>query len=643
MIDNNKQLKDEIIDIIVYDNIFKKELENSLYKSSAKLTNKELLLDGDAHIPNVQNWLSDFIKQYGSGFFDNVTLSRYITFSENVKKLDENEKNLVKKLLQLYRNLKFFPDSMKDIPVDDWEIVPIDKFVVKKHSELSGPPKTKGEKEIEKLRQEEGDYAENSLERKMLEEEVEKKEQIENLQSEANKYPQGSLEKKALESEFKELPAGVKRNISSPDVMKEVEILEKEYGISLATLIMRVMVKNIKFVDLVRYFIFEENFNIEKAEKLVEELREKVFKNSLVYLGVEQSVSPEIDEIEIGGREALDEKLNIIEINEEEALTPKKKEAESAVQGSDFFFSPEDEEEVKNLAQALQHTDKREDHKSNLKNQVLNIMNQMNISFSSDDVKARCEKAINTYLRGVRNKIDTRQTLARAVHLGGVGLQEEEIDKIFSISDKVKFSETHDYTLLKHDKKDEYEKEKLKNIGARDAAYDFSKLAEKSKDQKVKLKVDGQDLKVYKTENQKKLVTPEEAVEIRDKTNNNDKAEQVQVKNIEILNSVKKETDKQEDLSPREKVALQPTNEPRIEISPVSVHSEMVGGGDIASVRKMSRQSKINTLYLNMGRESTNIQKPIEDIINIRKNNNQEYLTIEEFSAVMDLNKGLRF
>src|SRR3989339_177374 len=226
MIDNNKQLKDEIfdlfqenlvdvlqfddqdllydlnddiIDIIVYDNIFKKELENSLYKSSAKLTNKELLLDGDAHIPNVQNWLSDFIKQYGSGFFDNVTLSRYITFSENVKKLDENEKNLVKKLLQLYRNLKFFPDSMKDIPVDDWEIVPIDKFVVKKHSELSGPPKTKGEKEIEKLRQEEGDYAENSLERKMLEEE------IENLQSEANKYPQGSLEKKALESEIKKL------------------------------------------------------------------------------------------------------------------------------------------------------------------------------------------------------------------------------------------------------------------------------------------------------------------------------------------------------------------------------------------------------------------------------------------------------
>src|SRR3989339_262038 len=486
--------------------------------------------------------------------------------------------------------------------------------------------------------------------------------------------------------QFKELPAGVKRNISSPDVMKEVEILEKEYGISLATLIMRVMVKNIKFVDLVRYFIFEENFNIEKAEKLVEELREKVFKNSLVYLGVEQSVSPEIDEIEIGGREALDEKLNIIEINE-------------------------DEEEVKNLAQALQHTDKREDHKSNLKNQVLNIMNQMNISFSSDDVKARCEKAINTYLRGVRNKIDTRQTLARAVHLGGVGLQEEEIDKIFSISDKVKFSETHDYTLLKHDKKDEYEKEKLKNIGARDAAYDFSKLAEKSKDQKVKLKVDGQELKVYKTENQKKLVTPEEAVEIRDKTNNNDKAEQVQVKNIEILNSVKKETDKQEDLSPREKIALQPTNEPRIEISPVSEHSEMVGGGNIASVRKMSagdgkvkmedvkfvpkllgpieelkeidlvnfrrldsdpnkaifkinnkikfleeesfakrlagikawRQSKINPLYLNMGRESINIQKPIEDIINIRKNNNQEYLTIEEFSAVMDLNKGLRF
>src|SRR3989339_420622 len=159
MIDNNKQLKDEIFDL------FQENLVDVL-----QFDDQDLLYD-----------LND----------DIIDIIVY--------------DNIFKKLLQLYRNLKFFPDSMKDIPVDDWEIVPIDKFVVKKHSELSGPPKTKGEKEIEKLRQEEGDYAENSLERKMLEEEVEKKEQIENLQSEANKYPQGSLEKKALESEIKKL------------------------------------------------------------------------------------------------------------------------------------------------------------------------------------------------------------------------------------------------------------------------------------------------------------------------------------------------------------------------------------------------------------------------------------------------------
>src|SRR3989339_772390 len=153
MIDNNKQLKDEIFDL------FQENLVDVL-----QFDDQDLLYDLNDDIIDIIVYDNIFIKQYGSGFFDNVTLSRYITFSENVKKLDENEKNLVKKLLQLYRNLKFFPDSMKDIPVDDWEIVPIDKFVVKKHSELSGPPKTKGEKEIEKLRQEEGDYAENRVE-----------------------------------------------------------------------------------------------------------------------------------------------------------------------------------------------------------------------------------------------------------------------------------------------------------------------------------------------------------------------------------------------------------------------------------------------------------------------------------------------
>lgn len=200
-------LNDDIIDIIIDNPDFSKELEKMLYKNENILTNKDFFLEGDHKEPTVANWLSDFLKQYGSNYFDNVTLSRYITFSDNGKILGNDEKNLLKNLLRLYRNIKFFSRMIQETRAADWEIVPINKIVsgMNKVKELSGPPKTEGEKEIEKIRKEEEQYPVESLERKVLDEEIEKKQKIEGLRIEANKYPAKSLERKALEAEIKKL------------------------------------------------------------------------------------------------------------------------------------------------------------------------------------------------------------------------------------------------------------------------------------------------------------------------------------------------------------------------------------------------------------------------------------------------------
>jgi len=58
---------------------------------------------------------------------------------------------------------------------------------------------------------------------------------------------------------------------------------------------------------------------------------------------------------------------------------------------------------------------------------------------------------------------------------------------------------------------------------------------------------------------------------------------------------------------------------------------------------KVWRQSPVNRLYITIGQDSINQNKPINDIIEARKNNNQDYLSSEEFKAIMDLNKELRF
>ena len=58
---------------------------------------------------------------------------------------------------------------------------------------------------------------------------------------------------------------------------------------------------------------------------------------------------------------------------------------------------------------------------------------------------------------------------------------------------------------------------------------------------------------------------------------------------------------------------------------------------------KAWRQNPINKLYLTIGQESISSQKPVKAVIDERKSADREYLTDREFTAIMDINKELRF
>jgi 6-phosphogluconate dehydrogenase (decarboxylating) len=55
------------------------------------------------------------------------------------------------------------------------------------------------------------------------------------------------------------------------------------------------------------------------------------------------------------------------------------------------------------------------------------------------------------------------------------------------------------------------------------------------------------------------------------------------------------------------------------------------------------RNSPVNKLYLDIGRESIEKNKKIEDISAQMKDLGKGYLTIDEFNAIMNLNKRLRY
>lgn len=109
------------------DGLFQNELVKVLLANQEVLTSYRLNYNGQEIGPTVSNWLKDFISENGSELFSNIVLVKYLSNNQNVKKLTATDRDLVKKLLKLYRNLVFFPESMNNVPLEDWEVFPIDR------------------------------------------------------------------------------------------------------------------------------------------------------------------------------------------------------------------------------------------------------------------------------------------------------------------------------------------------------------------------------------------------------------------------------------------------------------------------------------------------------------------------------------
>ncbi len=207
-----KKLKYKLINIEVYEerDNFKAKLRRALQKNDQQITKK-------TSFKTIGSWIKDYNKELGLGIVNNLRKSQYFSALNKNKELTEMEVFKLKTLFNVYEKMKhstFTPEGFEDdiivvvkgesLIFQDGGVVSIEKEA-KKNREITGPPQTTAEKNIEKMKEEASHYEENSLEHLAVEEEIEHEKKIEELRFMATKFTEGSLEKKAIEEELKKM------------------------------------------------------------------------------------------------------------------------------------------------------------------------------------------------------------------------------------------------------------------------------------------------------------------------------------------------------------------------------------------------------------------------------------------------------
>ena len=109
---------------------FAGKLESILYNNKNIITHIKPIIDNNTRPATVSNWLKDFIAFYGSSNFNTIVLAQYLVNSPSAKRLSVIEKRKIKRLLNIYRNIVFFSERIKD-GLRELAIIPLELMKVK--------------------------------------------------------------------------------------------------------------------------------------------------------------------------------------------------------------------------------------------------------------------------------------------------------------------------------------------------------------------------------------------------------------------------------------------------------------------------------------------------------------------------------
>lgn len=381
---------------------------------------------------------------------------------------------------------------------------------------------------------------------------------------------------------FKALNPELREAVSNASAVANVTALEKEFGTSLSELVIRIMVRDIALSAVPGFLVSDLKIELSKADALYQRLRQDILAPVLPYL----------------------EKIPNVQ---------------SPQTGTKHIIDVEDEEEVKLLAQkTLQSIDTSPDWNE----AAAKIIDLAKLSFGSEVLNMRLKTILTTYLKGVRNKVDTKLLLQKSIAEGGVAVDDGKADQIISLAGE--FVIKPDLAPLRP--KFSVPEDSL--IG-RDIPYDFAREMERREQDKNK----GKNVATTNIVDPYSFGRPKEVV--GKVTMNDVKATAPKIMNqLDELRFTDLVIFRRLSGNPEEATAR---IKEKIELLEYENYHKRLEG------IKSWRQSPINRIYLRICELAITDNLAVEKVIANLQAGNAPCLSPAEFVAIMKLNKELRF
>jgi len=142
----------------------------------------------------IGNWLHCFTAEKGAANFDSLSISEFLSLSPNTTHLTVEEKKKLSIVLNTYRNIKFFPDSMPSDDGSGWAIIPLP--VVEPSPQIS-KPKEGGSPEVSSSK--------SDIESPQLSSDSDRENKINQLQLLLKRYGTDTIEGQAIMEEIAKL------------------------------------------------------------------------------------------------------------------------------------------------------------------------------------------------------------------------------------------------------------------------------------------------------------------------------------------------------------------------------------------------------------------------------------------------------
>lgn len=312
-----------------------------------------------------------------------------------------------------------------------------------------------------------------------------------------------------------------------------------------------------------------------------------------------------------------------------------------------FYFDIEDEEDVQKMhKEEISAAANTIDYSGVVKD----IANQAGVSFSEELLQKRFESLITSRLRDIRTSVQLRELLGRSKKVGGLELDPEKTDQIVKITEEkaktfhdneaIKAMEMRQRMKMQETEKEKALQEKMRQAVAQEqikkAVLDLQKRNEIEKEAKPESPPKPIPKKPKKAKLAPiipKVQRPMPEVDSRPKIVDIKTPPRLmgpieEIRSLNLLDFRRLGTNPNEAIEKiKEKVDL-------LEEESFTKKAEAI---------QAWKKSEIYQIYLDIGNEGMNKSKSVQDVIESRKIDGRSYLTNEEFEAVGDLNKQLRF